>query len=60
VEQLQMIFGYRNAYLFPERVFMPRINDLLDDQGKIKDPELMDRLRSQQKGFIEFVRKLRG
>jgi chromate reductase, NAD(P)H dehydrogenase (quinone) len=60
VEQLQMIFGYRNAYLFPERVFMPRINDLLDDQGKIKDPELMDRLRDQQKGFIEFVRKLRG
>ena len=60
VEQLQMIFGYRNAYIYPERVFMPGINGLLDANGKIKDPELMDRLREQQKGFIEFVRKLRA
>ena len=58
VEQLQMIFGYRNAYLFPERVFMPRINDLLDDAGRIKDPELVERLREQQKGFVEFVGRL--
>jgi chromate reductase, NAD(P)H dehydrogenase (quinone) len=60
VEQLQMIFGYRNAYLYPERVFLPGINNLLDANGKIKDPELMNRLRDQQKGFIDFVRKLRG
>src|SRR6185436_8459240 len=38
IEQLQMIFGYRNAYLFPERVFLPKINDLLDPTGKLKDP----------------------
>jgi NAD(P)H-dependent FMN reductase len=60
IEQLQMIFGYRNAYLFPERVFLPKINDLLDPTGKLKDPELVERLRSQQKGFIEFVAKLKG
>ena len=60
VEQLQMIFGYRDAFLYPERVFMPRINDLLDDKGRIKDAELVDRLCEQQKGFIEFVRKVRG
>ena len=60
IEQLQMIFGYRNAYIYPERVFMPGINNLLDANGKIKDPELMNRLRDQQKGFIEFVRKVRG
>jgi NAD(P)H-dependent FMN reductase len=60
VEQLQAIFGYRNAYIYPERVFMPRINDLLDANGKIKDAELVERLRDQQKGFIEFVRKLKG
>jgi NAD(P)H-dependent FMN reductase len=58
VEQLQAIFGYRNAFIYPERVFMPRINDLLDAGGRIKDPELVERLRVQQKGFIEFVRKL--
>ncbi len=60
VEQLQAIFGYRNAYIFPERVFMPKVNDLLDANGRIKDAELLERLRTQQKGFVEFVRKLKG
>lgn len=60
VEQLQAIFGYRNAYLFPERVFMPKINDLLDANGRFKDPELMERLGAQQKAFVEFVRKLKS
>lgn len=60
VEMLQMIFGYRNAYLYPERVFLPKINDLLDDQGKFKDPELRDRVKKQAAGFIEFVGKVRS
>lgn len=60
VEQLQAIFGYRNAFIFPERVFMPKINDLLDANGRIKDSEIVDRLRGQQKGFIEFVQKLKS
>ena len=60
VEQLQAIFGYRNAYIFPERVFLPKINDLLDANGRITDSEIVDRLREQQKGFIEFVRKLKS
>ena len=60
VEQLQAIFGYRNAYIFPERVFLPQINDLLDENGRLKDPDLLKRLRSQAEGFVEFVKKLRG
>lgn len=60
VEQLQAIFGYRNAHLFPERVFLPRINDLLGTDGKIKDLEIVDRLHSQQRGFVDFVRRLRS
>ena len=59
VEMLQMIFGYRNAYLYPERVFLPKINDLLDASGQFKDPELRDRLRKQAAGFIEFVAKVK-
>jgi NAD(P)H-dependent FMN reductase len=58
VEQLQAIFCYRNAYLFPERVFLPRINDLLDDAGYLKDPELLQRLKSQAEGFVDFVERL--
>lgn len=60
VEQLQAIFGYRNAYIYPERVFMPQINNLLDDQGRIKDAELAGRLKKQAEGFITFTEKLQG
>ena len=60
VEQLQAIFGYRNAYIFPERVFLPGISDLLNESGRLKDPDLLKRLRTQAEGFVEFVEKLRG
>jgi NAD(P)H-dependent FMN reductase len=60
VEQLQAIFGYRNAHLFPERVFIPRVHEVLDAEGKVKDADLAARLRSQAAGFAAFVRTLRG
>lgn len=60
VEQLQMIFGYRNAFLYPERVFLPGINALLDEQGKLKDSELTGRLQKQAEGFVDFVERLKG
>ena len=60
VEQLQAIFGYRNAYVFPVRVFLPQIYDLLDDSGKLKDAELVERLQKQAEGFVEFAEKLKG
>jgi len=59
VEQLQAIFGYRNAHLFPTRVFMPQIYDLLDDSGKIKDAELIGRLKAQVEGFAKFAEHLK-
>lgn len=59
VEQLQAIFGYRNAYVFPERVFMPGINGLLDEHGRLNDPELLERLKEQVVGFVEFVERLK-
>jgi chromate reductase, NAD(P)H dehydrogenase (quinone) len=59
VEQLQAIFGYRNAHLFPVRVFMPQINNLLDASGKIKDAELVNRLKEQAEGFVGFVEKIK-
>ena len=57
VEQLQAIFGYRNAYLYPERVFLPQIYDLLDDSGRLKDAELLGRLKAQADGFTDFVER---
>lgn len=58
VEQLQQIFAYRNAYIYPERVFLPNVRDLLDDAGRLKDPELLGRLRAQAEGFVAFVERL--
>ena len=59
VEQLQAIFGYRNAFVYPERVFMPGINNLLDASGQFAGPELPKRLEKQADGFVGFVEKLR-
>src|SRR5262245_43448115 len=55
VEQLQAIFGYRNAFVYPERVFMPKIYELLNEQGRLMDEELLGRLKSQAEGFVSFV-----
>jgi chromate reductase, NAD(P)H dehydrogenase (quinone) len=58
IEQLSAIFAYRNAHIFPVRVFMPQINSLLDASGKIKDAELLERLKTQAEGFAKFVGKI--
>jgi len=58
VEQLQAIFGYRNAYVYPERVFLPGIGNLLDNDGNLTNPELLGRLRKQAEGFVKFVERL--
>jgi NAD(P)H-dependent FMN reductase len=60
VEQLQAIFGYRNAHLYPERVFLPQINSLLDASGRLKDAELSGRLKAQANGFTDFVERLKN
>lgn len=60
VEQLQSIFGYRNAFVYPERVFLPDIGDLLGEDGRLKDADLVKRLRAQAIGYVEFVEKLKG
>lgn len=60
VEQLQAIFGYRNAFVYPERVFLPQINSLLDANERLKDADLLGRLRKQAEGFTTFVESVKG
>jgi chromate reductase len=60
VEQLQAIFGYRNAFIYPERVFMPGIGKLLNEAGQFTNPDMEKRLKTQAEGFTGFVEKLRG
>jgi hypothetical protein len=47
VEQLQQVFGCRNACLYPERIFLPQINNRLDASARLKDAELPGRLKTQ-------------
>jgi chromate reductase len=60
VEQLQAIFGYRNALIYPERVFMPGVGKLLDATGHFTNDDIPKRLDKQAVGFVDFVEKLRG
>ena len=60
VEQLQAIFGYRNAYLFPKRVFMPGIGEAFDSQGQFVNTDLIKRLKEQAAEYVTFVERVRG
>jgi chromate reductase, NAD(P)H dehydrogenase (quinone) len=61
VEQMQMIFGYRNARIMPERVWIPGIGGKLADDGKsITDENLTGRLKNQARKFVDFVKCNKG
>lgn len=60
VEQLQQIFGYRNAHIFPERVFIPGVKQKFDAQGKLLDADIDQRLAKQAAGFARFVGLIRS
>jgi chromate reductase len=60
VEQLQAIFVYRNANIFPDRVFIPGIRGLFNEAGRLANQEIEGRLAKQAAGFVTFVEKLRG
>jgi NAD(P)H-dependent FMN reductase len=60
VEQLQGVFGYRNAHIFPGRIFIPGIGKLLNEAGQFTDDEMKARLEKQAIGFTGFVESLRG
>jgi len=59
VEQLQQIFGYRNAFVYPDRVFIHQINSVLDANGWLTRPDILERLKAQAEGFVKFVENLK-
>jgi chromate reductase, NAD(P)H dehydrogenase (quinone) len=60
VEQLQMIFAYRNAHLYPKRVFITGVHGKFDAEGKFNDAELAQRLDEQCAGFAKFATLVQG
>lgn len=59
VEHLQGVFGYRNAHIFPKRVFLPQVGREFDENGKLS-PEMTERLRKQASGFLAYAARLEG
>jgi len=61
VEQMQMVFGYRHAHVYPERVFVSDVARKLDVTGNLTDSAMNDRLAKQVRRFAVyaglFVRK---
>jgi chromate reductase len=60
VEQLQMVFGYRNAHIYPDRVFIPMAKNVLSADGQLTDPALNERLAKQVIGFAKFAGMFRA
>lgn len=58
VEQLQMVLAYRNANVFPERVFIPRVGKEFDSESGLSDEFKQKLLISQTNGFIRFIEML--
>ncbi len=55
VEQMQMVCGYRNAHVYPERVFLQRVSSIFDEEEGIRDETVSKLLRDQIEGFVQFV-----
>lgn len=58
VEHLQGVFGFRNSFIYPERVFIMDIFKALDEKGDLVDPKTRALMVSQAKGFSAFTAAL--
>lgn len=58
VEHLQGVFGYRNAFIFPERVFITQPPSKITEDGNISDEIVVSLLRKQATGFQKFTKAL--
>ena len=58
VEHLQQVFGYRNAFNFPRRVFIPSVHEVADFEKGITDQDIKSRLSLQADQFVKFCRSL--
>ena len=59
VEQLELIFNYRSAHIYGERLFIPGISNVLLENGALSG-EYEERLVRQLTGFVRFVAKVRA
>ena len=58
VEHLEMVFQYRHAHLFGRRCFIPGVGRILDENGRLTDPDVAERLKKTALDFARFCRNL--
>ncbi len=59
VEHLQQVFGYRNSFIYPDRVFLHNVWGLIKD-ATIEDDLICKLLKSQAQGFCRFIKALKS
>lgn len=59
VEHLQQVFGYRNGFIFPHRVFLRDIFKNLEGET-LKDATALSLLEAQVTGFQKFTKALQS
>jgi chromate reductase len=59
VEQLSMVFQYRNAHLFGRRVFIPHVGAAIDGDGRFVDEALKTRFNETLAKFADFCARLK-
>jgi len=53
-----MVFQYRHAHLFGRRCFIPGVGRILDENGRLTDPDVAERLKKTALDFARFCRNL--
>jgi len=59
ISHLQSIFIYRHSFVFPIRVFIQNVSEILKD-GKIQDNNVNELLIKQARNFIKFTSALKN
>lgn len=57
VEHLQQVFGYRNAFIYPDRVFLTNVWASIKE-NQLTDSVALDLLQKQSIGFSKFTQAL--
>lgn len=58
VEQFSQLLIYRQAHIFPERMFIQRVNDSFDEENGLTSEKMQRLWEKQLSGFPDFVEKI--
>jgi chromate reductase, NAD(P)H dehydrogenase (quinone) len=58
VEQFEQLLKYRKAYIYPERMFIQRVNDVFDEEKGLSNETQQGLLEDQLNNFPDFVEQI--